>query len=332
MNLSQLKYVVAIAKTGSLSAAAQQIGISQPALSKYLSKLQIDVGIELFYRDKKQFRPTEAGRLYLEAAQRILMLQKDTEASIHALTKSAHTVLRLGVTPHLGAEIAARLYPSMRRKFHGIEFSLQEGYTQKLYRMVREGTVDYAMTTVLQGQPEIRILPLFREELLLSVPVFYKNHFDATDDPNHTATAHLEEFQDSPFVLMDPDTTIGKLSYEAIQAAGFQPMVVFHSENGYLVDEMIRSGMGVGIIPRHYAVPSNEVYYLRIEPEYTFQYCVICAAEHEMSKEERYLTYLQLKSREYDQTVQFCWSKELVSLIDEFDMEEEWDSAAGGEL
>lgn len=323
MNLSQLKYVIAIANTGSLSSAAQQLGISQPALSKYLAKQQKELGVELFYRDKKQLRPTAAGRLYLEAAQKILLLQRDTAASIHALTQSSHSVLRLGVTPHLGAEAAAKLYPSMRRKFHDIEFSLKEGYTQKLYQMVREGTADYAMTTVLPAQPGVRILPLFREELLLSVPVFYKNRFGATDDPDHTATVRLEEFRDSPFVLMDENTTIGQLSYAAIQAAGFRPMVVFHSENGYLVDEMIRSGIGVGIIPRHYAVPSQEVYYLKLEPGYSFQYCVICAADHEMNLEERYLTYLQLKGREGDPTIQYCWSRELIALVDEFDLQED---------
>lgn len=330
MNLSQLKYIIAIANTGSLSVAAQQLGISQPALSKYLAKQQKEIGLELFYRDKKRLQPTEAGRLYLEAARKILTLQKDTAASIHALNRSTHHILQISVTPHLGAETAAKLYPEMRRKFQGIEFSLHEGYTKKIYQMVREGTADYGMTTVLPDQPEIHILPLFEEDLLLSVPVFYKNRFGATDDPDHTATISLSEFRDSPFVLMDSNTTIGRLSCEAIQAAGFQPMVIFHSENGYLVDEMIRSWMGVGIIPHHYAVPSKEVYYLRLEPNYAFQYCVICQKGHKMSTEERYLTYLQLKSRESDASVRYCWSPELISLVDEFDMQENWDLDAGG--
>ena len=85
MNLSQLKYIIAIANTGSLSVAAQQLGISQPALSKYLAKQQKEIGLELFYRDKKRLQPTEAGRLYLEAARKILTLQKDTAASMRSI-------------------------------------------------------------------------------------------------------------------------------------------------------------------------------------------------------------------------------------------------------
>ena len=49
-----------------------------------------------------------------------------------------------------------------------------------------------------------------------------------------------------------------------------------------------------------------------------------------MSTEERYLTYLQLKSRESDASVRYCWSPELISLVDEFDMQQNWDLDAGG--
>ena len=72
MNLSQIHYFIAIAETGYLSEASKQLKFSQPALSKYLIKLEQEVGLELFYREKKRLKPTRAGRLYLDAAYKIV--------------------------------------------------------------------------------------------------------------------------------------------------------------------------------------------------------------------------------------------------------------------
>ena len=70
MNTRQLTYVLSIAETGNLSAAAKELGVSQPALSKYLAELEDELGTELFLRYKKQLYPTAAGKIYLEAAKR----------------------------------------------------------------------------------------------------------------------------------------------------------------------------------------------------------------------------------------------------------------------
>ncbi len=315
--------IVSIANTGSLSLAAQQLGISQPALSRYLAKLEQECRLELFYREKKKLKLTPAGRIYLEAAHKIITIQQQAISSIHALdTEREQKHLRIGVSPHQGAQVVTKLYPPFKRRFPQTEFTLYEGYTQGLYEAVRAKKTDYLMTTTLPDHHGLRLLPLFEEEILLSVPVFYSLSALSSSDLNQLGTADLTDFRDSPFVLMDATTSIGSLSQKVIQAADFQPIVVFQSANGYLVDEMIRSGVGVGLIPCHYAVPSEDVVYFRLKDRYTFQYCVVTREDYELSREERYLTYLQLKLKEADRTIRFCWSGELRALVDEFDMNE----------
>lgn len=323
MNLAQVHYIVAIANTGSLSSAAQQLGISQPALTKYLTKLEQEHQLELFYREKKKLKPTQAGRLYLEAAHKIIAVQRQALSSIRALdARQEKKQLRIGVTPHQGAEAITKLYPPFKRHFPQTELTLFEGYTQELYEAVRNRKTDYLMTTFLADRHGLRLLPLFEEELLLSVPVFHNLAALSSSNVSQLTEVDLADFRDSPFVLMDDTTTIGSLSQKAIQEADFQPIVVFQSANGYLVDEMIRSGVGVGIIPRHYAVPSEDVVYFRLKKPYTLQYCIVVREDYELSREERYLTYLQLKLREADCSINFCWSNELRALVDEFDMDE----------
>lgn len=328
MNLAQVHYIVAIAETGSLSLAARQLGVSQPALSKYLTKLEQDLRQELFYREKKRLKPTRAGRVYLEAAHKILSIQQQARSSIRELGGGQERKkLALGVTPHQGAELIAELYPVFNRRFPGVEFVLQESYTQGIYDAIRRGEIDYGMTSVLSDASGLRLLPLMEEELLLSVPAFHNLAPLSSGDPEQMAEIGLGEFQDAPFVLMDRTSSIGQVSMAAIEKAGFSPTVVFRSPNGYIVDQMIRSGLGVGLIPYRYAVPSEDVVYFRLKERYTYCCCIAVRAGYQLSEEERYLTYLQLKDKENDPHIQFCWSDELRALVDEFDMTESWTPA-----
>ena len=84
MNLKQLPYFIAIAETGSLSAAARQAEVSQPAISGYLQDLERELGTPLFVRSHRRMVPTEAGTVYLDMARQVLDLQARTHTMILA--------------------------------------------------------------------------------------------------------------------------------------------------------------------------------------------------------------------------------------------------------
>ena len=90
MQIKNMSYIIALAEAGTLSAAGKQLGISQPTLSVFLSNLEQELGIDLFLRDKKKLIPTPAGRIYLEAARRILATQADASVHPSAHDCSAH--------------------------------------------------------------------------------------------------------------------------------------------------------------------------------------------------------------------------------------------------
>ena len=99
MQIKNMSYIIALAEAGTLSAAGKQLGISQPTLSVFLSNLEQELGIDLFLRDKKKLIPTPAGRIYLEAARRILATQEQTLQSIRQLTAAPPYARRLYYHP-----------------------------------------------------------------------------------------------------------------------------------------------------------------------------------------------------------------------------------------
>jgi len=320
MNIEQLPYIIAIAKTGNLSAAASHLGISQPALSKYLIKLEKEVGMKLFTSYKKKLYPTNAGQVYLDAAYKIRDIQLNTINSIRAMHTQERKKLYIGVTPHRGVQLLAKTYPQFTKLFPLTELVLQEGYASQMREYVRADKVNFAMSTY-DGyeEPGIQYQPLFDEELILSVPVFHPLANQACTDLENLAATDIMEFQDTPFVLMGPDTTIGKISARIFAEIDFTPTVIYTSNNILMVDEMIRAGAGVGLISRYYALPSKEVVYFSLRNPLFYTVCIISKTGHAYSKEERYLIYLQLKYNQENRQYGFRWDDTLRGIVDEFE-------------
>lgn len=320
MNMNQLPYILAIAHTGSLSAAAALLGVSQPALSKYLAGLERTIGLKLFYSVKKTLYPTNAGQVYLDAARRILELQEQTLHAIRKLGGEERKKLYIGGTPHRGARTIAKIYPRFSKRFPNTELIPVEGYAAQLHGYVRDGRVALSMTTKhAESSPDIDILPLFDEEIVLSVPIFHQLAKKALPTGGELACVALSDFRDTPFVIMGEDTSIGHLSKQLFAKADFSPTAVYTSNNILMVDQMIRAGTGAGLIPRYYATASDEVVYFRLEQPCCITSCILMKKGHVLTDEERYIIYLQLNEEINDIRHQFHWSDTLLQIIDEFE-------------
>ena len=325
MNLSQTDYFIAIARTGSLSAAAAQLGVSQPALSKYLSGLASLFGMPLFTREKRRLKLTQAGRIYYNASCRISSAMQETRSMIKALSITDKKELSIAVSPHQGAQVMAQMYPQIKKQFPGITLRLFEGYTRRLYQAVRSKKADLALTTVMEDEENVNVIPMFEEDMLLAVPSYHNLAVLSSPDSDHLAVIDVRELSDTPFVLMDEkNTTIGALSRRILEEAGIDPIVVYESENGFLVDAMIHAGAGVGFVPKHYVVPSRDVVYFALKKNYRFVYCVVTREGYHLSREERYLIYLQLKGKEHNPELHDIHSEELEKLAEEFEQDPSW--------
>lgn len=337
MNLKQLPYFVAIAQTGSLSAAAAQLHVSQPALSSYLRELRAELGVELFFSCRRQLYLTPAGEIYLKGVRRILELQAQAQASIQMLQQGAHGQLRIGVTPHRGAKLLAELYPLFSKCFARTELVIREGYADDLLRFVQQDEVDFSVSTFLNtgGEPAgLDYLPIFEEEVLLSVPVFISLPGAVPAPDGRWPIVDLADCRDLPFVLMSESTTVGALARIAFREAGYKPVVVYQSSNVLFVDAMIRSGAGAGLIPASYAVPSGEVNYYRLKSHPPFRTCCIRRCDRPYSEQAQYMIYLILQNSAGKPNCRLCFNDFLRGLVDAYDgmppLPAGWEGSARG--
>lgn len=320
MNTKQLPYILAIASTGSLSKAAEQLNISQPALSKYLAELEHQTGMELFLRHKKKLYPTPAGKVYLDAAREILNLQIRTRDSIRLLGAPASAEIHIGISPHRGAVLLAGMFPKFNQYFPQIRLIPFEGYSGSLKELLIRGKIDLALTTH-EGElePDLYSLPLHSEEIILAVPAFHRLVKHPPSDRDNLPYIDLKEFRESSFIMPDPSAPLYIAVQPLFAQAGFQPMTAFSSPNVVMAESMIRAGAGVGLLPAHYMNTGEDVAYFRLYHPAHLTACVLTRKEHELTKAERFLTFLLLQSNAPNPDYRIIWSQPLLDIIQEFD-------------
>lgn len=306
MTTRQLYYLVTIADMASLSHAAQVLGISQPALSKFLTEYENSLGFLLFLRYRRQLTPTAVGRYVIECAQKILDEQTRMLQSLRALTDSNHALIRLATAPNRGAIIYSRIYNAFSRRYPDISLSLTELYASEQPGAIQHGQIDIALGAG-KTSDKVTDLPFAQEELLVSLPV---SHPMASQE-----RIRLADLKDTPFVLQGPRHSIRILAEELFQEAGFNPVVTFESNDVILVDSMMHQAVGAGLVSQAHVFPCEELVYRPLDPPVYQSLHIRYPLGHTLTEPERYLAGLLIRERLSDPRYRATPLKEAESLV-----------------
>lgn len=319
MNIDQLPYLLAIVSEGNPSAAARHLDVSQQALSKYLNELERELGLELFFRSKRQYLPTPAGQIYLQTAREILELKRHTFETLERMEKGEPVRLRLGVSPNRGIEAMAKLYPHFERRYPHVTLDISEGYANQLREMLINGQLDAVLSTYVGEKPtDCLALPIHSEELVLAVPSFHPLVHHESAPFEELPFAELKDFRDAVFIMPRSASTLHDLVRGLFEREQFQPQVALSVPNIQMQLAMIRSGTRVGILPAYYVRPHQEVSFFRLynSPHLTMVY--LAPKEHVYSEAERYLIWLLLRMKYQESAIGIEWSEPLQDTIREF--------------
>lgn len=319
MTTRQLYYLVTIADQGSLSGAAQVLGISQPALSKFLTDYEDSLGFLLFLRYHRQLTPTAVGRYVIECSQRILDEQTRLLQTLRAVTDSNHTRIRLATAPNRGAIIYSRIYKQFSHRYPDISLSLTELYASDQPGAILHGQVDLAIGS---GKTSDRVtdLPIAYEELLVSLPVSHPM--------SRAERIKLSDLKDTPFVLQGPRHSIRILADELFKEAGFSPVVAFESNDVLLVDSMLHQAVGAGLVSQAHVFPCEELVYRPLKPPIQQTLHIRYPLDHTLTEPERYLAGLLIRERLSDPRYRPILTPEVEALMKLADQDQEDASGA----
>lgn len=287
-NTRQLYYLVTISDFGSLSQASKVLGISQPALSKFLTETENSLGFLLFLRYRRQLTPTAVGRYVIDYAQKVLDAQTRMLQTLRAVTDQNHTQIRLATAPNRGAIIYSRIYNQFSRRYPNISLTLRELYASEQPGAIQHGQIDMAIGSG-QISDKVTDIPFASEELLVSLP---SAHPLAQEE-----RICLADLKDTPFVLQGPRHSIRILADRLFHEAGFHPVIAFESNDVILIDSMLHEAVGAGLVSKAHVHPCDELVYRPLEPPVMQTLHIRYPLNHTLTEPERYLAGLLMNER-----------------------------------
>ena len=170
MTLTELRYIVAVARERHFGHAAESCFVSQPTLSVAIKKLEQELGVALFERGPGEVSVTPVGQKIVEQAQRVL----EDASRIRDLAASGHDplagTLRLGAIHTIGPYLLPRLVPILRRTVPAMQLHLQESFTHRLAESLKQGEVDVIVVALPFAEPGCTTLALYDEPFLVALP------------------------------------------------------------------------------------------------------------------------------------------------------------------
>lgn len=167
MDIKQLRYFLMIAELKSLTAAAERLNVTQPALGQQIRNMETGLGVTLIERHSRGVRLTEAGRLLLTHAEDILTRVRRAEADLKFFSGTPAGAVRIGVTPSLGRAIVPKLLETCSDQFPDIALQFAQGFTDQLERQLEQGDIDLGIAHSTMDTVIRETVPLYVEEIKL---------------------------------------------------------------------------------------------------------------------------------------------------------------------
>lgn len=241
MEMHQLRYVVAVARTGTFSRAAEQCHVAQPSLSQQIQKLEDELGERLFDRMKREAKLTSHGEAFLRRAVRIL---EEVDAAKREATDARDLLrgtLTVGVLPTIAPYLLPGVMAAFTGRFPGVEVVVQEDTTARLLKLALGYEIDFALTSLPIDDNRLEVRELFSEELLLALP------------PGHPLTRKrsvaLADLEGERLIVMKEGHCLGDQVLGFCERRDFKPAISFRSAQLETIQAMVSSGLGLSLIP-----------------------------------------------------------------------------------
>jgi DNA-binding transcriptional LysR family regulator len=253
VDLRQLEILQAIAETGSFTACGRKLHVSQSAISRQILLLEEELGEPLFLRIGRQVRMTAAAESLVQLGQRVFLDVRETVGTITDRTRELRGTLRLvgGMTVCL--YVFPPLLKRLRRVHPQLDVRLTVATAKQSVQAIRAGRVDAGLLTLPVEESDLVTVPSLDEELLVITT------------PTHPLARRRKrskivpkDLNGLPFILFEPESATRRVIDRFFLTEEIEPVVVMDTENVEIIKAMVKTGLGIGIVP--YQAVAREVH------------------------------------------------------------------------
>jgi DNA-binding transcriptional LysR family regulator len=237
----QLRIFRTIVDVGSFTGAGEHLGISQPAISQHIRALEEELGQQLLVRVGKTTRATPAGQILLHGARQVLDKLDETERMLSEHGQGRAGMVRIGMPEPPCNYLLPAILADMKRRFPKIDARVTSGHTAVTLARLAGGELDMAVIPLPADTGTLRVVDAGLDELVAIVP------------PTHPWVAMpyvtARDFEAEPVVLYDRASQITELTLGFLLDEGVFPRIAVEIDHLEAVKELVRSGVGVAVVP-----------------------------------------------------------------------------------
>jgi Transcriptional regulator len=242
MRLRHIEIFQAIRQTGSISAAAQLLHVSQPAVSKVLQHAELQLGFPLFLRVRGKLQPTPEALLLEREVEKVSESLQGVQRLAESLRRSPGHRLRIGSTPALALSLLPPVISEWTRRYPDISCELASAHSRELVQNLLMRELDVALTFKLPDHPGLKARALAHGVLVALAPRGY------WPDESEGVALALHELADAPLIgLSNADPLFARLdSY--LKTIEPPPRISISVQTYSLARAMVESGAGLAVI------------------------------------------------------------------------------------
>ncbi|MGE6259125.1 LysR family transcriptional regulator [Heyndrickxia sporothermodurans] len=256
MEWHQIQYFQTVAKTEHITRAAELLSISQPALSRSISKLEEELGVPLFDRKGRNIILNRFGKMFLHRVERSIKEIEIGKAEIQDAIHPNHGIVSLAFLHSLGISFVPKIVSSFQSLYPNVKFKLNQASSLHVLEQLELGEIDVALLSLHQEHKEIVREPLMVEELFLIVSI---QHPLANRDE-----VDLKAIREEPFIAFKDGYGLRTITDDLCRQANFSPHVVFEGEEIGTVAGLVAAKLGVSLVPDLSILDKSKVKLIRV--------------------------------------------------------------------
>ncbi|MEW9674856.1 LysR family transcriptional regulator [Lentibacillus sp. L22] len=241
MEIKHLQYFLEVIHTRSFTHAAENLYITQPALSRIIKSLENEIGTPLFIRSRKELIVTDGGWVLYKYAKEIEKQFRDLQTELGNLQTLKKGHIRIGLPTVTNSSFFSQLIGSFHHEYPEVTFQLEEDGSRRIEEKVMYDQLDFGVMVLPTKNDGIDYFTFVNESLNVVMP--------SSHPLSEASEISLEKLKDETFILFNQDFSLRNVVLEACQEAGFEPKVISETSQLDFIEDMVASGLGITLLP-----------------------------------------------------------------------------------
>ena len=240
MNLRQMEIFEAVMRTGTVTAAARELGLTQPAVSKLLRHSEDQLGIRLFFRHKGRLLPTTEAREIYPAIETLFQNVDTVQKNINDLSQTRTGILRLATVPTLGAELLPAAISAFLVGREQVKIGVKVLNAQQTVDRVVNQQVEFGIAYAPAEHPALEVQEVCRAEAVCVVP---RGHVLA-----ELEVVRPEDLVDYPLISVSRASLVGQLIDDAFKDCGIDRRTIIETSYALVAYGLVEAGAGIAVV------------------------------------------------------------------------------------